>query len=218
MISRMSSGSNVRWDFKRHEKEVTYFLTGNSIACEPGSSVNVVSGYGLDDRTIEVRSPAEAKEFFLYSLRPERLWGLFLGLKRCQSVTLTTNPLYCRGREWVGAIPLLPPSALVVCSGTTFIGILLTHKTRTAQVHGVGSACAVCIISGITLVVSLEHIGHEIAIYRGTGQLILNRLTEIVQKSVVHLWPVTSEGILCNRYRHVYIYSFRCSALVTTTF
>jgi hypothetical protein len=32
---------------------------------EPGSSVSVVSGYGLDDRAIEVRSPAEAKGFFL---------------------------------------------------------------------------------------------------------------------------------------------------------
>jgi hypothetical protein len=31
---------------------------------EPGSSVSVVSGYGLDDRAIEVRSPAEAKVFF----------------------------------------------------------------------------------------------------------------------------------------------------------
>jgi hypothetical protein len=31
---------------------------------EPGSSVSVVSGYGLDDRGIEVRSPAEAKKFF----------------------------------------------------------------------------------------------------------------------------------------------------------
>jgi hypothetical protein len=31
---------------------------------EPGSSVNIVSGYGLDDRAIEVRSPAEAKGFF----------------------------------------------------------------------------------------------------------------------------------------------------------
>jgi hypothetical protein len=30
---------------------------------EPGSSVSIVSGYGLDDRTIEVRSPAEAKDF-----------------------------------------------------------------------------------------------------------------------------------------------------------
>jgi hypothetical protein len=32
---------------------------------EPGSSVAIVSGYGLDDRVIEVRSPAEAKGFFL---------------------------------------------------------------------------------------------------------------------------------------------------------
>jgi hypothetical protein len=28
------------------------------------SSVSIVSGYGLDDRAIEVRSPAEAKGFF----------------------------------------------------------------------------------------------------------------------------------------------------------
>jgi hypothetical protein len=32
---------------------------------EPGSSVSIVSGYGLDDRAIEVRSSAEAKGFFL---------------------------------------------------------------------------------------------------------------------------------------------------------
>jgi hypothetical protein len=31
---------------------------------EPGSSVSMVSGYGLDDRAIEVRSPAEAKGLF----------------------------------------------------------------------------------------------------------------------------------------------------------
>jgi hypothetical protein len=30
---------------------------------EPGSSVSIVSGYGLDDRAIEVRSPARAKDF-----------------------------------------------------------------------------------------------------------------------------------------------------------
>jgi hypothetical protein len=29
----------------------------------PGISVSIVSGYGLDDRVIEVRSPAEAKQF-----------------------------------------------------------------------------------------------------------------------------------------------------------
>jgi hypothetical protein len=32
---------------------------------EPGSSVSIVSDYGLDDRAIEVRSLAEAKGFFL---------------------------------------------------------------------------------------------------------------------------------------------------------
>jgi hypothetical protein len=32
---------------------------------EPGSSVSIMSGYGLDDRAIEVRSPAQDKGFFL---------------------------------------------------------------------------------------------------------------------------------------------------------
>jgi hypothetical protein len=32
---------------------------------EPGSSVSLVCGYGLDDQAIEVGSLAEAKEFFL---------------------------------------------------------------------------------------------------------------------------------------------------------
>jgi hypothetical protein len=32
---------------------------------EPESSVSTASGYGLDEREIDVRSPAEAKEFFL---------------------------------------------------------------------------------------------------------------------------------------------------------
>jgi hypothetical protein len=34
-----------------------------TIRSEPGSSVSIVSGYGLDDRAIEVRSPADAKDF-----------------------------------------------------------------------------------------------------------------------------------------------------------
>jgi hypothetical protein len=43
--------------------------------CEPGSSVSIVSDYGLYDRVIEVQSLAEAKGFFLYPLCPDRLWG-----------------------------------------------------------------------------------------------------------------------------------------------
>jgi hypothetical protein len=41
------------------------------ICIEPGSSVSIVSGYGLDNREIGIRSPAEAKDF----LCPDRLWG-----------------------------------------------------------------------------------------------------------------------------------------------
>jgi hypothetical protein len=35
------------------------------ISGEPGNSVSIVSGYGLDDRAIEVRFPAEVNGFFL---------------------------------------------------------------------------------------------------------------------------------------------------------
>jgi hypothetical protein len=39
------------------------FLTGP--LCEPGNSVSIVSGCGLDNRAIEVRFSAEAKGLFL---------------------------------------------------------------------------------------------------------------------------------------------------------
>jgi hypothetical protein len=39
------------------------------IQSEPGSSVSTVSGYGLDDRAIEVRSPAEAKGYSSLSVQ-----------------------------------------------------------------------------------------------------------------------------------------------------
>jgi hypothetical protein len=62
-----------------------------------------VSGYGLDDRPIEVRSPEEAKLFFLWPVfrpalgptQPTIQWVsgvLSLGLKRGRGVTLTTHP------------------------------------------------------------------------------------------------------------------------------
>jgi hypothetical protein len=40
----------------------------SSLVREPGSSVSIVSGYGLDHRAIKVRCPAEVKGFFSYSL------------------------------------------------------------------------------------------------------------------------------------------------------
>jgi hypothetical protein len=79
-----------------------HFHITNCRTCEPGSSVNLVSGYRLDDRAIEVRSPPEADV-------PSNLCvqtgsgahpasctmgtGVpFLGLKRGRGVTLTTHP------------------------------------------------------------------------------------------------------------------------------
>jgi hypothetical protein len=40
-----------------------------------GTAVSIVSDYGLDDRAIGIRSPAEAKDFSS-SVCPDRLWGL----------------------------------------------------------------------------------------------------------------------------------------------
>jgi hypothetical protein len=72
--------------------------------CEPGSSVSIVSGYGLDDRAVEVRSLKEMRGLFIWSLCPDRLWdppsllsngyrGSFpQGVKRGWGMTVTTHP------------------------------------------------------------------------------------------------------------------------------
>jgi hypothetical protein len=74
-------------------------------SCDPGSSVSIESGYGLGDRAIEVRSPTEAKELFLWPLVSRPALGptqppvqcapgaLSPGIKRGPDVTLTTHPL-----------------------------------------------------------------------------------------------------------------------------
>jgi hypothetical protein len=43
--------------------DITYFAIGNWERKKPGSSVSIESGYELDYRAIEVRSPAGAKDF-----------------------------------------------------------------------------------------------------------------------------------------------------------
>jgi hypothetical protein len=95
-----------------------------------GSSVIFVSGYGLDDQVIEVRSPAEANNFSssLYvqtssGAHPASCTvgtrGPFTGTKaRSLHDTYNSPPIYCRGRQLVGAISALPPSTFMACSGT----------------------------------------------------------------------------------------------------
>jgi hypothetical protein len=49
----------------------------NSVLHDVGkavSSISVVSSYGLDDRAIEVRSPAGAKDYSSSLVCPDRLW------------------------------------------------------------------------------------------------------------------------------------------------
>jgi hypothetical protein len=45
---------------RRYSDSIWWLL---NVTCESGSSVSIVSGYGLDDRAIKARSPAEAKDF-----------------------------------------------------------------------------------------------------------------------------------------------------------
>jgi hypothetical protein len=47
----------------------------HSVHVELGSSVSIVSGCGLDDQMIEVRSQAEARDFSPNLFCPDWLWG-----------------------------------------------------------------------------------------------------------------------------------------------
>jgi hypothetical protein len=93
------------------------------------SSGGIVSGYGLEDRAIDIRSPAEAKDFSS-SLSVQT--GSEAHPASCTMGTGVHFPggkarprrdndhsptIKCRGREWVGAMPPLPPSASMACSG-----------------------------------------------------------------------------------------------------
>jgi hypothetical protein len=91
---------------------------------EPGSSVSIVSDYGLDERAIQVRSPAKAKDFS-FSLCVQAgceahtascIMGtggvLSPGVKRGRGV-----PRSRMSRSYTSS----PPSAFVEYSGTAFV-------------------------------------------------------------------------------------------------
>jgi hypothetical protein len=94
-----------------------------------GSSVSIVSDYGLDDRAIGVRSPAGVKDFSSNlcvqtgSEAHPASGVLSPGLKRGRGVTLTTPPhLVPRSRmsrSYTSTPP--PPSASMACNGTALL-------------------------------------------------------------------------------------------------
>jgi hypothetical protein len=94
-----------------------------------GSSVSIVSDYGLDYRAIEVRSPTEAEDFSSIPCvqtgsgptQPPIQWipgVLSLGVKRGRGLTLTTHSHLVPRLIMIGAILPLPPCASMACSRT----------------------------------------------------------------------------------------------------
>jgi hypothetical protein len=108
---------------------------------EPGSSGSIVSDYGLDDRSIGVRSPAGAKDFS-YSLCVQTgsrahpasstmgTGGPFPGVKRGRGVTLTTHPHLVPRSRMSRIYTPLPPSASMACSGTALPYFYVLKGTR----------------------------------------------------------------------------------------
>jgi hypothetical protein len=98
---------------------------------EPGSSVSMVSGYGIDDRAIEVRSPAEDKGFFSNlcvqtgsGAHPASCTmgtgGPFPGAKARPRRDADHSPPSSADVKNEYELYLLSPCASMTCSGTVF--------------------------------------------------------------------------------------------------
>jgi hypothetical protein len=103
-----------------------------------GSSVSIVSDYGLDDRAIGFRSPAGAKNFSFNlcvqtgsGAHPASCTmgtgGTFPGAKRGRSVTLITHPHLVPKSIMSRSYTSSPPRATMACSGTTLLFFLLCY-------------------------------------------------------------------------------------------
>jgi hypothetical protein len=99
------------------------------IVSRVGQSVSIVSGYGLDDQAIEVRSPAEEKNlspslcvqtgFGAHSASCTMgTGGPVAGAKARPGCDAYLSPPSSAEFDRVGAIPPLPSSAFVACRGT----------------------------------------------------------------------------------------------------
>jgi hypothetical protein len=110
------------------------------IFCEPGSSVSIVSGYGLDDRAFDVRSRQRRKDF-CSSLCPDRLWAhtasctmatgvLSPRLMRGQGLKLTAHPYFVPRSRGSRSYTSSPPSAFMACSETA-LGLIFYYSSIT---------------------------------------------------------------------------------------
>jgi hypothetical protein len=110
------------------------------------SSVSIVSDY--TGWTTGVRSPAGAEDFSSSSVsrpalgptQPPVQWvpGIFSpGVNAAGAWCWPLTSIYCRGREWVGAIHPLPPSAFTACSGTA----LPLLEICTCLIYNAGNYC-----------------------------------------------------------------------------
>jgi len=94
------------------------------------SSVIIVSGYGLGDREIEVRPPAEANLCVQTSSGahsaccPMGTGGPFPGVKRVRDVTLTTHHHLVPRSRISRSYTSSSPSAFTACSGTPLIKLV----------------------------------------------------------------------------------------------
>jgi hypothetical protein len=119
-----------------------------NIVVSRGSSVSIVSDYGLDDWAIEVRYPAEEKGFFLYPLCPEKLWGPpsllsnrhrgpFPGVKRGRDMTLTTRSHLVQRSGMSRSLTSSPPSAFMTCSGTVLFYVNMVMNETSGKRWGI---------------------------------------------------------------------------------
>jgi hypothetical protein len=135
------------WNHKRYQEETTSQVLDWD--CEPGSSVSIVSGYGLDDRG---SIPGKGERIFpaafvsrpaLGPTHPPVQWVprvLFPGLKRGRDVTLTTHPHLVPRSRMNRSYTSLPPSAFVACSGTAF-RLRLTYIVSAYSIIKLYSQC-----------------------------------------------------------------------------
>jgi hypothetical protein len=130
---------------KNHGLTYKFYLNYYSI-WRRGSSVSIVSGYGLDDRKIGVRSPAEAKDFSCNlcvqigsGAHPASCTmgtvGPFPGGNARLGVTLTTHPHLVPRWRMSRIYTSSPPSASMAFSGTTLLLLYLTNLLNMAIVR-----------------------------------------------------------------------------------